>query len=684
MATIATLALRITGNASGLKSALSEARSSVESAASTMQSVGGSLTAGVTLPLLGMGLAAVKASTDFNAGMANVASLGVPIERVNEFKGAVQEMSVALGKSTTDLSDGLYQVISAFGDSADTVEVLEINAAAGAAGLATTTDAINLTSAVTKAYGDTSAGAVQQVSDLAFQTAKLGQTTFPELAASIGRVAPLAATLGVGMEEMFGTMATFTGVTGSASEVSTQLRGVLQALMAPTESMSVLMAGLGFESGSAMVAQLGLQGSIEAIVGAAESTGAPLQAFIGSIEGQTLALAATGGQAATFAEKLAAMGQATGATDEAFAAQTEGVNALGFEWAQLQARLDVFVQKMGNALGPALMAGLVALEPLVAQVEGLATAFVNLDPGTQSMLLGLAGVAVAAGPVIGALGFVATAVAAIASPVGLVLVAVALLGAAWATNFLGIRDITVQVWAGIQAFFTDAQNGFPLLQAAAAPAIEAINGKFVEVQTAVGGVVTALGGFWEWVMALGGTALNMAVAAPEWIAGLMGWAWPNFPVMAGWLSELLKWTWPLLGPVGWVMGLMAWAWPAVPGLPAWIGSLMNWEWPSFEMPDWLDQLFGWSWPAIPQLPSWLGGAANNQLGTSYAVGGLSWVGEAGPELVMLPRGAQVWPTREAAQASGVTVVVQQAVIRDERDLYALAQEIDALKRRRNR
>jgi hypothetical protein len=47
-----------------------------------------------------------------------------------------------------------------------------------------------------------------------------------------------------------------------------------------------------------------LQGTIQAIVGAAESSGAPLQSYIGSIEGQTLALALAGPQADTFAGNL--------------------------------------------------------------------------------------------------------------------------------------------------------------------------------------------------------------------------------------------------------------------------------------------------------------------------------------------------------------------------------------------
>lgn len=456
MGSIAGLVIKIRGDVGGLRSALSEAASSVADAGEKIQGIGAKMTAGVTLPLLGMGAAALKMSTDFNAGMANVASLGLPIERVNELKRAVQEMSIELGKSTADLTDGLYQVISAFGDTADTVEILRINAQAAAAGLATTTDAINLTSAITKAYGDVSAQTVQQVSDLAFQAVKLGQTTFPELASSMGRVAPLAASLGVSVEELFGVMATFTGVTGSASEVSTQLRGVLQSMMAPTASMKNLIAEMGFASGAAMVQQLGLQGSIAAIVQAANEAGAPLQSYIGSIEGQTLALAATGGQAVVFSEKMAAMSDALGASDAAFAAQTQSVNALGFQWSQLIMRVGVFTQRVGDILTPIMLTLIAALDPLIVKAEELLSVFENLDPTTQAIGVGVAALTAAAGPALMALGAamtmvapaigaVGTALGLLLSPIGLVVAAVAGLGVAWTLNLGGIQEITASV-----------------------------------------------------------------------------------------------------------------------------------------------------------------------------------------------------------------------------------------------
>lgn len=318
-----------------------------------------------------LGVEMTRTATEFNAGMANVGSL-IPgnTARVKELAGEVQALRVQLGLTGQDATTGLYQAISAFGDTADTMKIMEINAKAARAGVASVSDAINLTSAVTKAYGDTSAQAVEQVSDLALMTVRLGQTTFPELAASIGRVTPLTKALGVSQQELFAVMATATGVTGGAAEVSTQLRGVLQSLMSPTDSMAKLMQSLGYANGEAMIKALGMSGTIKAITDAANASGQPLQEYISSIEGQTLALALAGPQADTFTAKLEQMQQASGSTNAAFKEQAEGVNWWGHQMARAREAWNVFLEKVG-IVGPLLTAG-ASIAQLVTVIRSLA------------------------------------------------------------------------------------------------------------------------------------------------------------------------------------------------------------------------------------------------------------------------------------------------------------------------
>ena len=411
--------VRIGARMDGLSKGLAEAETQTKTAAKRFEGfqaagerlsgIGQSLTAGVTLPLVGVALAASNTAMTFNASMADVATL-IPgnTQRVEELKTAVQDMAVETGKRTADLSRGLYQVVSAFGDTADTATILETNARAAAAGLATTEQAIALTSAVTKGYGDTSAEAVAKASDLALLTVRLGQTTFPELAGSIGRVTPLASAMGVSMEDLFATMATLTGVTGSAAEVSTQLRGVLQGLMDPSEAMGLQLQKLGYSSGTAALESLGLQGVLQGLATQTGGNKEQLAGLFGSIEAGTAVLALTGGQADAFNQRLQDMQGYAGATDIAFKAQTEGVNKTGFAWQQMRSQLEVTAQRIGDLLAP-------ALTQLVEHISSLVTWFSNLDEGQQKTILTIAGIAAAIGPLLMGLGFLFGAVAKVSA-----------------------------------------------------------------------------------------------------------------------------------------------------------------------------------------------------------------------------------------------------------------------------
>ncbi|EPY2275490.1 phage tail tape measure protein [Clostridium sporogenes] len=312
----------------------------------------------LSAPIAAAGIASAKLGTDFNEAMSTVSTL-IPGQqkRLQDLKGSVQDVAIATGKGTDDIANGTYQVISAFGDASDTMEKVEINAKSATAGMATTTDALNLSSAVMKGYGDTTAKANEKVMDMSFMTVKLGQTDFPSLASSIGKVVPLSNELKVSQEEMFTVFATGTGVTGTASEVSTQYRGILQSLMAPTKDMTSLIEEMGFKDGRAMMEKKGLAGTIELITKKAKETNTPLQKYIGSIEGQTLALALAGEQSGVYKDKLEQMKNSTGAMNEAFKEQTEGINKTGFAYKQAMVKMQIAGQKMGDAMAPILEKG---------------------------------------------------------------------------------------------------------------------------------------------------------------------------------------------------------------------------------------------------------------------------------------------------------------------------------------
>lgn len=506
--------------------------------------IGGQLSTRLTLPILGAGAAAIKLGTDFNAGMANVATL-IPgnTVRVNELKNSVQEMAIRTGKSTADLANGLYQTVSAFGDTADTAKILELNAKSAAAGMAETTDAINLTSAVTKGYGDTSAIAVQKASDLALLTVRLGQTTFPELAASIGSVTPLAAGLNVAQEELFGTMATFTGVTGGASEVSTQLRGVLQSLMAPTADTAAMMKRLGYENGQAMIKGEGLQGTIALLVKEAERTGKPLQSFIGSIEGQTLAMAATGGQADSYTEKIKAMSGAAGTTDIAFAEGTEGVNKAGFAMQQARAEVEVMAQKIGDQLAPHIVT-------LTGYISKLTEWFGKLSPEGQKTVLMVAGILAAIGPALIVIGKMMQGVSALVNVFG-VLGKISLLTNPWFLALVAVAALAFLIisnWDTLKGWFS---TFWEFVKGIFAAAWEWIKSNWQLVMTLMLGPI---GFFVAMVITHWNTIKNAAMAVFNWIKSFIT------IIINGIIAYFNFWRGVVVGVFNGIKAVAEWVW----------------------------------------------------------------------------------------------------------------------------
>ena len=204
-----------------------------------------------------------------------------------------------------------------------------------------------------------------------------------------------------------------------------------------------------------------------------------------------------------------------------------------------------------------------------------------------------------------------------------------------------------------------------------------VSEKFSTLKTAI---TTALGDF--------ASGFTEGFTTPEWLASLI--AWPD--LIPGWLATLTGWI--DLVP-GWLATLTGW----IDLVPGWIATLSGWL---DKVPGWLSTLESWlgkspGWVStlisgidsfaakfdglvnkilgwVPQLPTVAGiqegiadlipdipGLAG---GTSFAQGGLTWVGERGPELVNMPRGSQVFNNSESMDMvrnsggnGGMTIII---------------------------
>lgn len=170
--------------------------------------------------IVGFGTAATMASMNFQEGTANINTLLDDHSHLENYKKKIMDVSNETGMSIDIVTDGMYQAISSIGDGgAETEKIFDIMANSAKAGGAEVKDAVALISAGMKGYNQVNGETAEKIGDLAFQTAKLGVTTFPEMAASMQPLFPLASNLNISMTELFTDMSTLTGVTGNTSEV---------------------------------------------------------------------------------------------------------------------------------------------------------------------------------------------------------------------------------------------------------------------------------------------------------------------------------------------------------------------------------------------------------------------------------------------------------------------------------
>ena len=298
----------------------------------------------------------VDAANSFGEAMGKIQSL-IPgnVARADEYSAAIKRLALEFGTTSADVAAGTYDVISTFGDTADSIDQVSIAVKAGAAANATTKDGLALLGAVTKAYGDTSAATMQKVSDLGFQTVNLGKVELPELAASIGQVTPLASNLGVKMEEVFAVMASASGVTGSGSEVMTQMASAMQALLNKTPAMKVAYKKVfGKELLKDAISKDGVVGVFKKLAGTTDGSVESIQKLFGRVEGLKLILQLTGNGAKDFTDKMAAMGNVMGLTNVAYAASKGGLAANATQAAKTAEKMAQLKIAIGDDLAPAV------------------------------------------------------------------------------------------------------------------------------------------------------------------------------------------------------------------------------------------------------------------------------------------------------------------------------------------
>jgi TP901 family phage tail tape measure protein len=206
------------------------------------------------------------------------ASIGFTINQAREFSRSIAEVNSILPKNTKltkDQTEAFIQLSSAYGKTAqseakafyeivsggveDTATAFKILRQANEASIAGLTD-VNVAAKVLTSTFNAFAQqgtSVTQITDALFQAVKDGQTTFNELSGTLGRISPIAASVGVNINEVAGSIAFLTKSGIQTDQAITGLRATIASIIKPSKEAADEANRLGISFNAAAIQKAG-------------------------------------------------------------------------------------------------------------------------------------------------------------------------------------------------------------------------------------------------------------------------------------------------------------------------------------------------------------------------------------------------------------------------------------------
>lgn len=483
---------------------------------SSFTSAGKTLTAGVTLPIVGVGTAAVKMGNDFEAQMSRVKAIAGATS--DEFE-ALSAQALQLGSDTSfsasQVAEGMENLASA-GFTAEEIMaampgLLDLAASSGA-DLATASE---IAASAVRGFGLEAEDAAH-VADVFAEAAARTNAQTEDMGEAMKYVAPVANAMGQSLEETAAAIGIMSDAGIKGSQAGTTLRGALSRLARPTDDMEAKMEALNLQFYDAegnmvplndMVQQL--QDSFEGLT-QEEQNNALITLFGQESLSGMLALIQRG------PEELRAM---TESFEEANGAASEMATVMLDNTAgaieEFTGSVETLAIKIQQAMAP-------AIQDVVKGLTDFVNALSSMDEETLALIVTIAGVAAALGPVliivgqiINAISLISANIAFLTNPITIAVAAIVALFTAYQTNLFGIRDLLDGFASWIQSI-ADQFNA--LVVAAIEKVIEVVG----SMASAVANAVTSAA---SWITSLPdriNEAFNKALeAAEQWATDFM-------------------------------------------------------------------------------------------------------------------------------------------------------------------
>lgn len=402
------LKVKITADANGLKGALNGISSDISKVSKdfdglkkvgeSVSSVGKKLTAGLTLPIVGVGVASSKLSIDFEKSFAKVSTLlDSSSTDFDKYKKDIKNASKEMGVSIDKYSEAVYQSISAGVDQAKAVEFTTQAVKLAKGGFTETATAVDLMTTIMNSYGD-KAGDVNSIMDSLINTQNKGKTTVDELASSMGKIIPIANGLNVPFNTLNGAMASLTAGGIATAEATTYLKSMLNELgKGGTKVAGILKEETGKSFSELMNEGMPLSEVLGILQSNAEANGLAFNDLFGSSEAATAALALMRDGGADLDQKIKEITETTGSANEAFEKMED---TAGAKLEKAFNSVKVSLIDVGDALAPLIE----KFAEFIDKIADWIGKFGELNPVTQDFILIVAGILAGIGPLVGLIG----------------------------------------------------------------------------------------------------------------------------------------------------------------------------------------------------------------------------------------------------------------------------------------
>jgi TP901 family phage tail tape measure protein len=385
----------IVGDATSMVNAFGKAgvaATGFQKTAARMQTVGRKMTMGLTLPIVGIGAAAFKMSSDFETSMSKITGLvGISEQEVRGMGKGVLELSKTTGKSATELSEGLFVITSAGLRGKDAMDALGAAGKASAAGLGEVSDIGRAVSGAMNAYGSATLSAAA-ATDIITATARAGNFETSQFAGALGRVLPFAKQANASLSEVGGSVALLTRTNGDAAQSITQISALFRAFVVPTEEGKKILDEIGM-SAAQVREQIGKEGLVSALKSLDKGLGGnreQLGKLLGSSEAAGAAFQILDADSKTLADTFGVTAKASGITEDAFGAFS---NTAEFRTATAIASMQAALIELGAIITPVV----------TKMIEGLTSAisaFSSLPGPVKNATVGVAAFVATVGPLL--------------------------------------------------------------------------------------------------------------------------------------------------------------------------------------------------------------------------------------------------------------------------------------------